>query len=97
MYIFKKYDYSLFETRFKDYGRLDQFPTGLRDLYQYLENLAEGLQAPIEVDVIELCCTYTEDSVENVLILYSLDSLDELKDNTTVLEIDDDTIIYEAY
>jgi len=97
MYLFEKLDYSLFESRFKDYNRLGQFPTGLRDLFDYLESLAEDAETPLELDVIALCCEYTEDTIENVLKEYSLDSLEELQAETLVIEVDSETIIYQNY
>lgn len=94
MYIYEKYDYSLFESRFKDYSRLDQFPKGLRALYEYLENLATDTGGPIELDVIGLCCEYVESSIEDALRDYDLVTLEDLRDQTIVIEIDSDTIIY---
>ena len=97
MYVYEKYDYSLFESRFRDYKRLDNFPKGLRNLFDYLEDLARDTDSPIEVDVIALCCDYSEDTIENVLKEYDLESLDDLMGETFVLEIDDETIIYQNY
>lgn len=70
---------------------------GRRKLYEYLEELEESCCTDIEVDVIALCCDYSESDIETVLKDYSLDSLDDLRDNTTVIEVDNDTIIYQAY
>ena len=97
MYIYEKYDYSLFESRFKDYGRLNQFPKGLRDLFEYLESLAKDTGKSIELDVIGLCCEFTEDTIENVLKEYDLESLDDLTQETLVIDVDDETIIYQSY
>lgn len=66
-------------------------------LFEYLEQLEEDLGEVIELDVIALCCDYSEDSIENVLKEHNLDSLDDLRDNTTVIEIDDETIIYQVF
>ena len=94
MAIFETVDYSLFESRFRDYGRLDQFPKGLRALFDYLEEFSEETGQPIELDVIALCCDFSEDTIKNTLREYDLESLDELRENTQVIEIDDETIIY---
>lgn len=93
MYIYEKYDYWQFEKRFKDLSR-NQFPKGLRILYDYLEALAIDTGEPIELDVIALCCEYTESSIEDALRDYDLVTLEDLRDLTTVIEIDSDTIIY---
>ena len=37
----EKYDYSMFEARFRDYGRLENFPNGLQELYDYPEDLSD--------------------------------------------------------
>ena len=94
MAIFEVLDYSLFESRFRDYDRLNNFPKGLRALFDHLEEFSEEVGQPLELDVIDLCCGFTEDTIENVLSWYDLESLDELRDNTQVIEIDDETIIY---
>ena len=86
---------SQFRDAFRDAGRKDQFSyTGLEILYDYLE---ENFDEKYELDVIELCCEFTESSIEEALSNYNLESLDELRDNTLVLEVDDNTIIYQNY
>jgi len=103
MYVYEKYDYSLFESRFKDYSRLDNFPRGLRELYTFLEDLAEDTGESIEVDVIALCCEFTECTIKEALEYYGLETIEELQDNTLVIMVDDDeedlgsTIIYQNY
>jgi len=97
MTIFETVDFSLFESRFKDYGRLDHFPKGLRALFDYLEQVSEEVCQPLELDVIELCCDFSEGTIESVLDTYDLKSLDELKDHTVVIEVDSETIIYQSY
>ena len=97
MTIFETVDYSLFERRFRDYNRLDNFPKGLRALFDYLEEVSEEVCQPLELDVIGLCCDFEENTIEYVLEYYDLKSLDELRDNTTVIEVDSETIIYQAY
>lgn len=95
-------DYSLFEQAFKNYNRLENFPTGLRDLFNHLEEYEDSTGAQIELDVIALCCDYVEDKLSEVLKNYSLESIDELRDNTQVIMVDDEsddnpTIIYQSY
>ena len=51
----------------------------------------------IELDVIAICCDFTECTIKEVLRDYQLESLEELEQNTTVLKIDDETIIYQNY
>ena len=98
MYIYEKYDLSMFVARFKDYDRLDQFSySGLKALFEYLESLTEDTGEPIEVDVIALCCDFSEISIKDIECETGCEGLDELKDSTLVLEVDEDTIIYHAF
>lgn len=96
-YLFKRYDYSLFESRFRDYNRLDQFPKGLRDLFNYLESLAEDCGEPIEVDVVALCCEYAEIDIKDIPKQTGYADIHELRESTTVIVVDDDTIICGVY
>lgn len=65
---------------------------GLGVLYDYLEEM-EGF----ELDVIAICCDFSESSIKEVLSDYDLESIEELEQNTTVLKIDDETVIYQNY
>ena len=96
-YLFEKYDYSLFESRFRDYKRLDNFPLGLRDLFNHLESIARDCDEPLEVDVIALCCDYNEINIKDIERETGYNDLDVLRDYTTVIEVDDDTIIYQSF
>ena len=58
---------------------------GLGHLYDYLNQLAEDIGEPIELDVIALCCDYSEEPVSDVLENYNLDSVDELGASTTLV------------
>ena len=70
---------------------------GLRLLFDYLVQYEEDTSIKIELDVIAICCDYSEDSIKNVLENYSLESLEELERETIVLKIDDENIIYQNY
>ncbi len=96
MYVYEKYDYSMFYSRFKDYGRIDQFPKGLYELFTYLESLAENTELPLEIDVIGLCCEFAEIHTDDVKNETGCEDIEKLEQMTTVLKIDDDTIIYEV-
>ena len=50
-----------FLDAFRAYGREDQFTrAGLIALFDYLEELESGCGEEIELDVIALCCDYSE-------------------------------------
>lgn len=54
-------DFSQFCDAFKDRGREDQFSyEGKRALFDYLENYEEETGEEIELDIIALCCEYSE-------------------------------------
>lgn len=87
-----------FRQAFKNMGRETQFSNdALSALFDYLEQLENDIDEKIELDVIALCCDYSESSIKDALENYGLESLDDLRNNTTVIEVDDDTIIYQNY
>jgi hypothetical protein len=50
-----------FRDAFQKMGRGDQFSyEGLIALFDYLEMLEDDIGEPIELDVISLCCEYSE-------------------------------------
>jgi hypothetical protein len=56
-----------FRQAFRDYNRADNFShEGLEVLFDYLEGFSEDLGEPIELDVIALCCEYSEDTPEEI-------------------------------
>lgn len=54
--------------------------TGLRVLFDYLESYEEDTGEEIELDVIALCCEYSEDTPEDIVKNYSID-LSECEDS----------------
>ena len=78
---------STFIQAFSNYNREDNFSReGLITLYNYLEEIYQNY----ELDVIDLCCTYAEYSgLEEFQQYYGEDyeTLDDIKDKTTVIEI----------
>ena len=59
-------------------------------LFEYLEDYSRDTGEDFELDVIGLCCDFTEyESFEEIKEEYSsteLDSLDDLREHTTVIE-----------
>ena len=93
-HLYEEYDYSLFESRFRDYNRYEAFGyLGLKALFEYLESLAEDTGTPIKVDVIGLCCdfsVYTEAQCIN-------DFGDDWRDDMPmVIDLDDDTFLIQS-
>lgn len=92
---------SMFIQAFKDYGREDNFSeAGLSAMYEYFTELEQGIGEEIELDVIGLCCAFSEyTSLGEFQAVYSddYDSLDLIRDYTTVIEIDEDAFIIEDF
>ena len=50
-----------FVDAFRAHGRQNQFSyDGLRALFEYLEEMEDGMGEEMELDVIALCCDYSE-------------------------------------
>lgn len=97
MFVYEKYDFSLFLSRFEDYNRQSDYSyTGLKALYNYLEMLAAETGEPVELDVIALCCDFNEIRIDEIKTETGFDSLEELEENTIVINVDKDSIIYQA-
>jgi hypothetical protein len=62
-----------FHQAFRDFNRSDSFSNeGLEVLFKYLEGLSEDIGEPIELDVIGLCCQYSEDTPEDIAEQYDI-------------------------
>jgi hypothetical protein len=69
-----------FERAFVDADRKYNFSyEGLKVLFDYLEDYEEQTGEEIELDVIALCCDYSEDTVADIANNYSID-LSECED-----------------
>jgi len=69
---------------------------GLFALYDYLEQYEEDTGEQIELDVIAICCEYSEyESLEEFQEDYGDDyqSIDEIEQVTTVISVDDSGFI----
>lgn len=65
---------SAFRDEFRACGRADQFSyEGLGLLFDYLEAYEMDTGEEIELDVISLCCDYTEDTPEGIAQSYDID------------------------
>ena len=63
---------------------------GKKALFDYLEQYEEDTGEQIELDIIALCCDYTEyENLEDLQVAYpSIRNMDDLRDNTQVITID---------
>ena len=80
-----------FERAFIDMNRADNFSyEGKKALFEYLEELEEGTGTPIELDVIALCCEYSEyKSLKEFQDDYGdeYESIEDIENETTVIRI----------
>ena len=74
-YIYQAVTESMFHDAFVRMGRKDQFSyEGRAALYGYLVDLADDTGEPFELDVIGLCCDFTEyESIEEYNAKYETD------------------------
>jgi len=87
---------SMFRDGFK--CRPDNFSyEGLETLFNYYEELEQDMREELEFDPIAICCEFTESTIYEALEAYSLRSVHELEDNTTVLHVAGDKIIFKNY
>ena len=75
---------------------------GTKALFNYLEQLEEDCDMEIEFDPIAFCCEYNEyDNLKECLKEYDnleIETIDELRDRTTVIEVEGtDSIIIQAF
>ena len=99
MAIIKRIDFYEFIEEFKAYNRDNQFTrSGLSVLYDYIEELSEESGEDYNLDIIELCTSFTEyDNLEEVLKDYDLKSLEELEENTTAFTLDNQGVLIQNF
>ena len=91
--MYQTINFSAFVDAFRAHGREDQFSyAAKRMLFDHLEEIED-----YELDVIALCCAYSEDEEDDVRRNYSIegDVLDWLQDNTIVVGVTPDgAVVY---
>ena len=89
-------NFDRFCDRFKAMDRDNNFSyAGKQALFDYLERLEEDTGKEEELDIIDLCCRYTEyESIEELKKEYEhIEDMDDLRDHTEVIEFDEGIII----
>jgi hypothetical protein len=96
----KRVSFNDFVKEFEEFGREEQFSfEGKKALYNYLNELGEDI-GNIELDIIGLCCDFTEySSIEEFNHDYQLElnDIDDVQDYTTVIQIDGNRFIIQAF
>lgn len=85
---------------FRDMDRNTNFSyDGKKALFEYLERYEEETGVPVELDVIALCCEYSE---YNNLAEYNkerdeVESIEDIEEKTQVIRIDDEAFIIQQF
>jgi hypothetical protein len=104
--MFQTVSYYGFVDAFRGAGRGDQFSCkALEALWEYLEQLESDCGTPIELDVVGLCCDYTEyDDLEDAWSQTvggdypgEAEVLEYFQDRTTVLPVTGGGVILGAF
>ena len=95
----KQITFNDFTDTFKKMGRDGQFSyEGKEALFNYFENMGEQTGKPIELDVIALCCEFTEyKDLKELQKNYDVDTMEKLENNTIVIPVTDDSFIIQDY
>lgn len=73
--------FSDFTKAFRDYGRENQFSfEGLSLIYDYITEYERESGEEVELDVIGICCDWSEDSPEELVRAYDIDLGPALQD-----------------
>lgn len=96
--IIKTIDLYDFRRAFANYDRTNNFSyEGLEALFKWLDELSAYTDTPYELDVIGLCCEFKEYSdlgeIQETYSSTDIDSIEDLRDYTTVIEFDGGIII----
>ena len=93
---------SQFIDRFKEMNRENNFSyEGKKALFEYLTDLEEDTGQETELDIISICCDYNE--YENIKEFWNdydketYPDIDTIREHTTVIEIDNESFIIQAF
>lgn len=71
---------------------------GKKALFEYLEQYEEDTGEKIELDIIALCCEYSEyKNLEELQKDYDIESMEELEEKTVVIMINDTSFIIQDF
>ena len=100
----KEISFNDFLEEFRNYGRENQFSyEGKKALYNYLNDLSEDLREPLELDIIGICCDFTEySSLEEFIDNYSytvedINSIEDIEYYTIVIQINGKSFIIQDF
>ncbi len=84
----KTIDVYQFRDTFKDYDRDDFSYEGYEALFDWFEEYDNCSDTETELDVIAICCDFTEyENLEELKREHDVESIEELEENTIVIPI----------
>lgn len=107
--MYQSINFDRFQRSFADYGCSDDFTyEGIKALFHYFEEMEKGSSKPIVIDVITICCDYSEyDSAIDAMNVYvdgeGYGDIDEkaalswLQDKTITLVCDNGHVIIKNF
>ena len=101
----KEITFNDFLEEFRRYEREDQFSyEAKKALFNYLNDLSDDMGQSIELDIIAICCDFTEyDSIEEFNNDYSytigkdIDNMEDVQNYTIVIPIDSQSFIIQDF
>ena len=95
-------NFTRFVDLFNDMDRGENFTyEGKRALFEYLEQYEEDTGQEVELDIIALCCDYTEATPEEIRVEYDIPEEEEVveyvNEQTCVIAELPSTIIYQHF
>lgn len=92
---------SQFHDAFIRMNRKENFSyDGRKALFEYLEQYEQDCGEEVELDVIALCCEYTEyEDLKAFQADYGeeYESIEDIEDKTTVIRIDDESFLIQQF
>jgi hypothetical protein len=102
--MYQSVNFGDFLDAFRAHDRQDQFSYGAkRALFDYFEDLEDSTGERIELDVVALCCEYTEATFDEIRRDYSLgDMTDEevtewISDQTAYVGLVDGSLVFAQF
>ena len=90
-----------FRQAFVDYDRAENFSyAGLEALFEYLVSLEEDTGEEMELDVIGICCDFSEyENIKEFQENYGdeYQTIEDIEDQTTVIPVDGDRFIIQQF
>jgi len=99
MAIVQHVSFSTFVDAFRARGREGQFSyQGLKALFEHLEDLSEFIGEDIELDVVGICCDYSEWDESSLAIELGMDPIaaKDTEDARSYIDNTDVSVIYTA-